>query len=80
MPAHTVQSFGSYFESDGLLRGEHETVSIPCSGGSCPIHVPGPSVVLVFLTEASYEPADSVLTFATSHTTLYVSFSHLSRR
>ncbi|KZV95942.1 hypothetical protein EXIGLDRAFT_765760 [Exidia glandulosa HHB12029] len=64
------QSFGGYFESDGLLRGEHETVTVTCDGQSCPVRVPGPSVALVFLTDASYEPSDSFVTFATSHTTL----------
>ncbi|KZV79252.1 hypothetical protein EXIGLDRAFT_476338 [Exidia glandulosa HHB12029] len=63
------QSFGGYFESDGLLRGEHDTVTVKCDGQSCPVRVPGPSVALVFLTDSSYEPSDSFLTFATSHTT-----------
>ncbi|EJD50973.1 hypothetical protein AURDEDRAFT_160114 [Auricularia subglabra TFB-10046 SS5] len=62
-------SFGGYFESDGLLRGEHKTETVACSGGVCPVRVPGPSIALVFLTESSYEPQDSMQTFATSHTT-----------
>lgn len=63
------QSFGGYFESDGLLRGEHETETVACTNGLCPIHVPGPSIVLVFLTDSAYEPDDDTKTFASSHTT-----------
>ncbi|EJD47766.1 hypothetical protein AURDEDRAFT_163225 [Auricularia subglabra TFB-10046 SS5] len=63
------QSFGGYFESDGLLRGEQVTELISCSGGVCPIRVPGPSAMLVFLTDAAYHADDDMKTFATSHTT-----------
>ncbi|KZV84960.1 hypothetical protein EXIGLDRAFT_776006 [Exidia glandulosa HHB12029] len=63
------QSFGGYFESDGLLRGEHQTETIPCSNGLCSINVQGPSVALVFLTDASYQPDDKIQTFASTHTT-----------
>ncbi|EJD36488.1 hypothetical protein AURDEDRAFT_140062 [Auricularia subglabra TFB-10046 SS5] len=63
------QSFGGYFESDGLLRGEHQTETVQCSGGSCPIRVPAPGIALVFLTDSAYSPDDDFKTFATSHTT-----------
>ncbi|KZV96759.1 hypothetical protein EXIGLDRAFT_765001 [Exidia glandulosa HHB12029] len=63
------QTFGGYFESDGLLRGEHETETVQCSGGVCSIHVQGPSVAVVFLTDASYEPDDKMQTFSSTHTT-----------
>ncbi|KZV91536.1 hypothetical protein EXIGLDRAFT_719226 [Exidia glandulosa HHB12029] len=63
------QTFGSYFESDGLPRGEHETVTIPCSAGVCPVPVPAPGAALVFLNDNSYNPDDDMVTYASSHTT-----------
>ncbi|KZV95698.1 hypothetical protein EXIGLDRAFT_834178 [Exidia glandulosa HHB12029] len=63
------QTFGGYFESDGLLKGEHVTETIDCAGGSCPVRVPGPSIVMVFLTDSAYAPNDDMTTFASSHTT-----------
>ncbi|EJD36492.1 glycoside hydrolase family 79 protein [Auricularia subglabra TFB-10046 SS5] len=63
------QSFGSYFESDGLPRGEHTTETVPCSGGVCAIKVPAPGAALVFLTDAAYQPDEDMKTFASSHTT-----------
>ncbi|EJD52125.1 hypothetical protein AURDEDRAFT_111590 [Auricularia subglabra TFB-10046 SS5] len=63
------QTFGGYFESDGLLKGEHVTETIPCTGGVCAVRVPGPSIVMVFLTDSAYHPDDDIKTFASSHTT-----------
>ncbi|EJD54199.1 glycoside hydrolase family 79 protein [Auricularia subglabra TFB-10046 SS5] len=66
------QTFGFYFESDGLLRGKHTTEVVPCSGGSCPVRVPAPGIALVFLTEPAFVPESAEAmsqTFVTSHTT-----------
>ncbi|KZW02482.1 glycoside hydrolase family 79 protein [Exidia glandulosa HHB12029] len=66
------QSFGHYFESDGILRGQHQTDIIPCTGGVCPVRVPAPSIALVFLTEPVFVPEDAEAmseTFMTSFTT-----------
>lgn len=66
------QTFGSYFESDGILRGEHQTEIIPCVGGICSVRVPAPSYALVFLTEPAFVPENGEAmsqTFMTSFTT-----------
>ncbi|EJD47719.1 glycoside hydrolase family 79 protein [Auricularia subglabra TFB-10046 SS5] len=67
-----IQTFGHYFESDGLLRGKHTTEIVPCSGGQCPVRVPAPGIALVFLNEPAYVPENAEAmsqTFMTSHTT-----------
>ncbi|KZV91537.1 hypothetical protein EXIGLDRAFT_769782 [Exidia glandulosa HHB12029] len=63
------QSFGGYFESDGLLRGDHTTETVNCSGGSCAIQVPAPGIALVFLTDSAYQPDDDMATYASTHIT-----------
>ena len=43
-----------------------------CQGGVCPIHVPGPSAAVIFLTSSMYQASEDghpSETFATSHTT-----------
>jgi hypothetical protein len=66
------QSFGGYFESDGLLRGDQKTDEVPCDAGVCAIKVPAPGVAVVFLTDDLIFDAsagDQVSTFETSATT-----------
>ena len=45
------QSTAGMMASDGRLYGDVMTYSVQCTEGKCPIHVPGPSVALVFLNE-----------------------------
>ncbi|KAH7103137.1 hypothetical protein BKA62DRAFT_69091 [Auriculariales sp. MPI-PUGE-AT-0066] len=66
------QTFGGYFESDGILRGTQVTESVPCDGsGVCPIPVPAPGVAVVFLTNDLIfdAAADPIQTFETTMTT-----------
>lgn len=69
------QTFGSQFMSDGRLQGDLDIVTIECnaSDGTCNIPVPGPSVALVFLTDAALQNSGAEdtepLTFATTTTT-----------
>ena len=48
--SYAGQSWGGYFESDGLLRGDQVTETVACTGGVCPISVPAPGAAVVFLT------------------------------
>ncbi|KAG8896304.1 hypothetical protein FRC01_011897 [Tulasnella sp. 417] len=69
------QTFGQQFMSDGRLQGDLDIVTIQCntSDGTCNIPVPGPSVALVFLTDAALQNSGTddtaPLTFATTTTT-----------
>ncbi|KAH7103171.1 hypothetical protein BKA62DRAFT_697527 [Auriculariales sp. MPI-PUGE-AT-0066] len=65
------QTFGGYFESDGLLKGKQFTDTIQCEGGVCPVKVKGPSAAVVFLTSDLVFNAevDSIQTYATTATT-----------
>ncbi|KAH7099881.1 hypothetical protein BKA62DRAFT_273394 [Auriculariales sp. MPI-PUGE-AT-0066] len=69
---YAEQTWGGYFESDGILRGTQTTETVECPGGVCPIKVPAPGVAVVFLTPESVTfdaNVDQVATFVTSHTT-----------
>lgn len=69
------QTFGQQFMSDGRLYGDLDVQTIQCNpaDGTCNIPVPGPSVALVFLTDAAYQNSGAdvatPMTFATSTTT-----------
>ncbi|KAH7103897.1 hypothetical protein BKA62DRAFT_828089 [Auriculariales sp. MPI-PUGE-AT-0066] len=70
--SYANQTWGGYFESDGVLRGEQVTETVPCAGGVCPIRVPAPGVAVVFLTSDLIFDArngDAIQTYVTSHTT-----------
>lgn len=64
------QTMGGPSGSDGRLSGEVETVVVPCNGGKCAVHVPGPSIALVFFTDealkASSPQANIQPTYATT--------------
>lgn len=63
------QTLGGSFESDGTMRGEVSTLYIPCSNRVCYVHVPAPSIALVFLTDPAMEeatPTSSAQAFATT--------------
>lgn len=69
------QTFGQQFMSDGRLQGDLDIVTIECnaSDGTCNIPVPGPSIALVFLTDAALQNSGAEdtqpQTFATTTTT-----------
>ncbi|KAH7103155.1 hypothetical protein BKA62DRAFT_69386 [Auriculariales sp. MPI-PUGE-AT-0066] len=65
------QTFGGYFESDGLLKGQQVTETVQCTNGICPIQVPAPGAAVVFLTNDLVFNAetDEFHTFATTATT-----------
>ncbi|KAH7087911.1 hypothetical protein BKA62DRAFT_729465 [Auriculariales sp. MPI-PUGE-AT-0066] len=47
------QTYGGYFESDGIPTGEQTTETVQCVDGACPVKVPAPAVALVFLTKTN---------------------------
>ncbi|KAH7106403.1 hypothetical protein BKA62DRAFT_765954 [Auriculariales sp. MPI-PUGE-AT-0066] len=65
------QTFGGYFESDGVLRGTQFTDQIPCQGNICSVKVKAPGATVVFLTSDTIFDAntDKIETFATTATT-----------
>lgn len=64
------QTLGPSFSSDGRLYGELETLYFDCKNGECPVHVPGPSIALVFLgdqfLQESTPPEDAPQSFPTT--------------
>ena len=66
------QTLGGQFQSDGRLRGDVVTETIQCNADTgCPIRVPAPGAVLVFMTsEAENESFNTAMT-ATYPTTFY---------
>jgi len=62
------QTFGGFFESNGIPQGEVNIQTIPCLNGVCPIKVPAPGFALVFLTNAGLEESEPGVTqtFATT--------------
>lgn len=50
----TRQTFGSYFESDGRLKGDLDVQTVQCANNLCQIQVPAPGFALVFLTDNAY--------------------------
>ncbi|KIO31217.1 glycoside hydrolase family 79 protein [Tulasnella calospora MUT 4182] len=69
------QTFGAQFQSDGRLQGDLDVVEILCNAadGTCNVPVPGPSVALVFLSDAAMASSGADITqaetFATTVTT-----------
>ncbi|KAF7967416.1 hypothetical protein HWV62_34391 [Athelia sp. TMB] len=62
------QSFGPAYGADGRLQGNLSVVTVPCSGGACPIHVPAPGFALVSLTDAAFSEVNPTApaTFSTT--------------
>jgi hypothetical protein len=46
------QTFGDHFASDGRITGDEHHDVVTCNNGLCPIKVPAPSYVLVFLSDS----------------------------
>ncbi|CUA68540.1 Beta-glucuronidase [Rhizoctonia solani] len=69
------QTMGDQFGSDGRMKGEMQTETIPCdtASGTCAITVKAPSIVLVFLNDQtladSTPPSEGPQTFATTAAT-----------
>jgi len=67
------QTLGGQFGSDGRMQGDIDTETIQCTGGTCPITVKAPSIVLAFLNEQaltdSSPPNEGPQTFATTAAT-----------
>ncbi|KAH7341484.1 hypothetical protein B0J17DRAFT_765535 [Rhizoctonia solani] len=69
------QTMGDQFNSDGRMKGDMQTETIPCdtATGSCAITVKAPSIVLVFLNDQtladSTPPSEGPQTFATTAAT-----------
>ncbi|KAG8907270.1 hypothetical protein FRC01_007750, partial [Tulasnella sp. 417] len=65
------QTFGAQFQSDGRLQGDLDIVTIQCNpaDGTCSVPVPGPSVALVFLTDAAVASSGADITQVEPFTT-----------
>lgn len=80
-----TQTFGGNFGSDGRLTGDLDIKTVACSGGTCQVQVPAPSIALVFLTDDALTDSDGgpTQTFATTlhtkaHNTVQVDASVLA--
>jgi hypothetical protein len=65
------QTLGNAFESDGRMQGQMQADTVQCDAtNGCPITVPAPGAVIVFLTDDGFQAvspsAGSTQTFATS--------------
>ncbi|EJD52331.1 hypothetical protein AURDEDRAFT_81890 [Auricularia subglabra TFB-10046 SS5] len=49
--SYAGQTWGGYFETDGLLSGEQTTETVQCAGGECAVKVPAPGAAVVFLSK-----------------------------
>lgn len=52
------QTFGDHFASDGRITGEEHHDVVTCQNGQCPIPVPAPGFVLVFLSDSDASLTD----------------------
>jgi hypothetical protein len=46
---------GGPWTSDGTLKGEQQTITVDCPGGTCSIPLNAPSFALVFLSQAALD-------------------------
>ncbi|KAF8883631.1 hypothetical protein CPB84DRAFT_1850908 [Gymnopilus junonius] len=60
------QTFGDTFSSDGRPVGQENVTSLPCSNGSCTIHVPAPGAAIVFLNGLDETKGGASTTFSTT--------------